>query len=217
MQTPIGRSLDGMPRLSAVAVGLAAVVVTADFWFSALRYPEWTRASLAAGALVLVLSLTGGDRGSLGLRLRPVQPVGYWVRATAVVAGLLLVPIMGFLALTWAMNWEYQIPVIAPAEAGSVFLHMCVFAPLVEETIYRLAICSPLAGTLGPTAAILVSGMTFAALHFVYGNPGPDNFLAGYVLAWAYLKSGSLAVPIVLHALGNAVAFAAQLGAWYAV
>ena len=41
-------------------------------------------------------------------------------------------------------------------------------------------------------------------LHFFYGNPGLDNFVGGYVFAWAYVRSGSLYVPMTLHALGNA-------------
>jgi len=45
--------------------------------------------------------------------------------------------------------------------------------------------------------------MLFAALHFLGGNPGPDNFIAGYILAWSYLKSESIAIPVLLHSLGN--------------
>ena len=43
----------------------------------------------------------------------------------------------------------------------------------------------------------------------------PDNFIAGFFLTWAYLKGGSLAVPVVLHALGNLCAVAAQAAAWH--
>ena len=54
-----------------------------------------------------------------------------------------------------------------------------------------------------PGAANIAGGIVFAALHFAYGSPGLDNFLAGYILAWAYIKSGSIIVPVVLHSLGN--------------
>ena len=37
----------------------------------------------------------------------------------------------------------------------------------------------------------------------------------GFFRAWAYLKSKSIAVPVVLHGLGNLCAQAAQVGAWY--
>jgi membrane protease YdiL (CAAX protease family) len=93
---------------------------------------------------------------------------------------------------------------------------MIVIAPLVEESIYRLVLCFPTTAAIGSTGTIILSGTIFAGLHFVYGNPSPDNCLAGYVLTWAYLKSGSLLVPITLHSFGNCVAFAVQFGVWYA-
>ena len=88
-------------------------------------------------------------------------------------------------------------------------------APILEESVYRLALCVPLAALCGPRWTIAVSGAVFAALHFVYGNPGPDNFIAGYFLAWAYLKSGTLMIPMALHALGNACVIALHVGTWY--
>lgn len=206
-----------MPRIRVFAVAVALIVVTMDLWFSMQRYPMWIRAVLGATVFILYLSITARNRGSLGIRIRPIQPVTYWIRATLIIAALLLIPILAFLLVATLMNWEFTIPQIPPDQAAFVFLQMCVIAPIVEELIYRLALCFPVAGTFGPTAAILLSGATFAGLHFVYGNPSPDNFLAGYVLAWAYLKSGSIVVPIVLHSLGNSIAFAAQLGIWGAI
>jgi membrane protease YdiL (CAAX protease family) len=48
----------------------------------------------------------------------------------------------------------------------------------------------------------------------IYCNPSPENLVGGFFLAWAYLKSGGLAVPVLLHGLGNLVALASQVGAW---
>jgi membrane protease YdiL (CAAX protease family) len=146
----------------------------------------------------------------------PIQPIAYWVRATLIVASLLLIAIVAIFAITKWLNEGFTIQRLPPQHIATAFLHMCVIAPLLEETIYRLVICVSVTGALGAPAAILLSGAVFAGLHFVYGNPSPDNFLAGYVLAWVYLKSGSIIAPIVLHSLGNSVAIAAQLAAWYA-
>ncbi len=63
-----------------------------------------------------------------------------------------------------------------------------------------------LSAALGPRRAIVIDGAVFALLHFVYGNASPDNFVGGYVLAWAYLRSGTIVVPLVLHAAGNLAA-----------
>ena len=57
--------------------------------------------------------------------------------------------------------------------------------------------------------------MLFGLLHVVYGNPGPDNLVAGFFLAWSFLKSGTIVVPVVLHSLGNACVFVAQVVTWY--
>lgn len=70
---------------------------------------------------------------------------------------------------------------------------------VLEETIYRLAPCAPLAIVLGPWRAIAVSGLVFGALHVVAGNPSPENVVGGFLLAWVYVKSGSIAVPVLLH------------------
>ena len=62
--------------------------------------------------------------------------------------------------------------------------------------------------------AIAASGVIFAALHFVYGNPSPENAVGGLFLAWAYLKSETIVVPVLLHALGNSLVLAVQVAAW---
>lgn len=63
--------------------------------------------------------------------------------------------------------------------------------------------------------AIVVSGVVFGGLHVVNGNPSPENLVGGLFLAWAYLKSGTIYIPILLHSLGNFVAWAGQVAAWY--
>jgi uncharacterized protein len=45
--------------------------------------------------------------------------------------------------------------------------------------------------------------VVFALLHVAYGNPGIDNTIGGFILTWAFLKSETILVPIVLHGLGN--------------
>jgi membrane protease YdiL (CAAX protease family) len=70
-----------------------------------------------------------------------------------------------------------------------------------------------------PSSPLLVSwwscGYKEAILHVLYGNAGPDNLIAGFFLAWAYLKSGTILVPVVLHSLGNVGVLLARSGAWY--
>jgi membrane protease YdiL (CAAX protease family) len=57
--------------------------------------------------------------------------------------------------------------------------------------------------------------LAFGGLHVAYGNPSPENLVGCLFLAWAYLKSESIVVPVVLHGLGNLCVLALQVGAWY--
>jgi membrane protease YdiL (CAAX protease family) len=93
---------------------------------------------------------------------------------------------------------------------------MCILAPAVEEGIYRVGLCCGTVGLLRPGGAIAASGLLFGALHVLYGNPGPDNLVAGFFLAWAFLKSGSILVPLALHAAGNLCVLASWIALWYA-
>ena len=213
METPIGRSFAARRGARLAAAAAAVVVVALDMlvW----RHP-WARAALAAAAVLVHAALARGHRDSLGLRLRPIQGVGYWIKATAAMA----LAIGAFIAAVVAVSWYADRLVVywmEPRHAWRFFLNACLYAPLVEEAVYRLAVCAPACAVLGPWGAVVVSGAAFAALHFVYGNPGPDNFIAGFFLAWAYLRSGSIAVPVVLHFLGNLFVGAALVATYYAV
>jgi membrane protease YdiL (CAAX protease family) len=123
---------------------------------------------------------------------------------------------MGAATALWvAAGWRLPVGSVAPGEIGPAFFRMCVFAPLLEEAIYRVALCVPLAAVAGPKWAIVVSGTAFGFLHAFYGNLSPENALGGFFLAWAYLRSGSVCVPVTLHAAGNLLILAGQVGVWY--
>ena len=188
---------------SAAIVGLA--VVARDLVAASEPEPWLVRAAPAAAAVLVLLLLARGRRSSLGLVLRPAPSSWWWVKATAAVAvGMALF----FAAATTAWiafgGAVHLVPLFRTREEiGPWLVHACVFTPVVEELIYRLVLSAPLVTWLGRWGTIAVGGTVFAFLHFRYGTPGLDNAVAGFVLTWAYLRSGCLWVPIVLHALGN--------------
>lgn len=98
------------------------------------------------------------------------------------------------------------------SDLGPAAWRLCVLAPIVEELIYRAVLVPAILPILGPWGAIAASGIAFAGLHQAYGNPGPDNQVAGFILAWAYLRSGAIWVPVALHSLGNACALIDHVG-----
>ena len=215
MGTNIGRGLRGGRACVAVTIGLLAV--TGDLWLVWLyRYPESIdgRWAIALTSLAAYIWLAGGDLPTVGL----VAPSGGWRRwaKLAILLGLVAVACMGVASGVWvAAGWRLPVQSVAPTQVWPAFFHMCVFAPLLEEAVYRVALCVPLAAIAAPGWAIAVSGAVFGLLHVVYGNPSPENILGGFFLAWAYLRSGSVCVPVLLHAAGNLLALAGQIGVWY--
>lgn len=214
MITSIGRNLHDTRARAALAIGLLAVGL--DLWVVWLnRYPASAegRWAIALAALAAQFWLAGGDLPSVGLNA-PSGGWWSWVRWGCYI-GLVVGVCLGVAAGLWlAVGLPLPIHSVAPSEVVPAFFHMCVFAPLLEETIYRVALCVPLA-SFSPKAAVAAIGAAFGLLHVVYGNPSPENLLGGFFIAWAYLRSGSVCVPVLLHAAGNLLALAGQVGGWY--
>jgi membrane protease YdiL (CAAX protease family) len=102
-----------------------------------------------------------------------------------------------------------------PSEIWPWLYYACINAPILEEVVYRFILCVPATALARPLGAIVLSGAAFAALHVATGVASPDNLIAGYILAWAYLKSGSLFVPVTLHLLGNSCVLIVEVAAWH--
>jgi membrane protease YdiL (CAAX protease family) len=202
----------------AVAIAVETLVVVADLALVGWgRYPEVIegRAVLAVVGLAALLRLTDGDLASIGLYMAPSQGWRWWVKVSlwiGLAVGACIVVGLGLWVLSGPALPIYTTP---PGELGRSFLVMCVFTPVLEEVRYRLAFCVSLAVWLGSWWAIVVSGLAFAVLHVVGGHPSPENLVGGLFLAWAYLKSESIVVQVLLHGVGNLCALAGQVGAWY--
>ena len=80
-----------------------------------------------------------------------------------------------------------------------------VLAPLSEEIFFRGFLYNAAKRRFGIAAGALISGLVFGAVHF-----GPLAVIMivpmGILLALAYEKTGSLWVPIAMHAANNFVA-----------
>ena len=224
MQTPLGQALKlNRPSLWFTTVISVAVVGCFMAFVAAGRLTILWLYGLPA---VVVLSngmvaLHLRDRASFAIRLSPLQGWLYWAKVTIVLGAVFLIIIASF-SIVFLGLLHYSIPpryfyLSHSSEIWPLFVWMCVVAPTTEEFIFRLAICPPVTAWLGPKAAIVISGVIFGAVHVLYGNPGADNLLAGFFLAWAFLKSGTLAVPMALHSLGNFCAFAYQVFFFYCV
>jgi hypothetical protein len=97
-----------------------------------------------------------------------------------------------------------------------VFPMVGIGAPLAEELLFRGFLFTALAQSrLGVVGASVVTAVGWAAIH-TYSPVGLAQVLViGLVLSWMLVRSGSLRVPILVHALYNTVLaalMAAEIG-----
>lgn len=78
-----------------------------------------------------------------------------------------------------------------------------LIAPLTEEVLFRGIILRGLLSRWRPWAAILISALLFVLMHF---NPAqaPVAFALGLALGWVYVRTRSLGLCMLGHALNNA-------------
>jgi membrane protease YdiL (CAAX protease family) len=222
METAIGQGLKlNRPSLWFTTAISAAVVGCDMFLVATGRLTSLELYGLPAVVIVSfgTVALNLRDKASFGFRMLPMQGWAYWAKVTVVLAAVFLIVLVACAAVFLGLL-HYSIPpshvyLSHRSQIWPLFVWMCVISPTTEEIIFRLAICPPVAAWFGPKATIAVNGVIFAALHVLYGNASPENLLAGFFLAWAFLKSGTLAVPMALHSLGNLCAFASQVLCFY--
>jgi len=171
-----------------------------------------TRAVPALVASFVLLVLSGGKREVLGLRLCPKQGWRYWVLPSAIGGGVIVLASAIYL-LAFPSEWSSLAfsGQLLRDEVWDRILFSCFETPLVEEALYRLILCVSLLSIIGRLPTILVSGLVFASLHVIYHKPSPDNAIAGFVLGWAFLESESIALPIVMHGVGNLAVIGVEL------
>jgi membrane protease YdiL (CAAX protease family) len=91
-----------------------------------------------------------------------------------------------------------------------LIIALAVAAPLVEETVFRGFLLPGLAASrLGAWGAILLTSVTWAALHAQYHPFYLGQIIVlGVTFGWLRLKSGSTALTMILHGLLNLVSLA---------
>ncbi len=215
MESRIGSGLKGAKAWVAAVVGLAAVGFDlAQGGATAYSIP---RIGLGVAVLIFMASLAGNDRGSVGFTLRARPSWSFWPKCTMFLGGFVLVGSLVVSAGLWMFDAlpPLQSEFHSKDQIVNFLWQGCLWAPVEEELLYRGALCVPLAALIGRRWTVLVAGLTFAALHYAYGNLGANHVFAGFVMGWAYLRSGSLLVPILLHSLGNLLIWFLNVGLFY--
>jgi len=167
------------------------------------RSDAW-RLAFSAASLWRLAAARSWSLGALGLVWRAAPSARFWVQAAAWMAAVVLLAFA--FAATLSRRGIDPLGLCAAQvrwSASRAWVAL-VSAPLVEETVFRLLLCGALAGRFSTAANVAASGVAFAGAHVAFGGIGPDSLVGGFLLAWAFLRSGSIAVPIALHSLGNA-------------
>jgi membrane protease YdiL (CAAX protease family) len=213
--------VDGHRFLGTIAVALATGAAIGTVTFLALR----SVADPIITGQVITLEVYACLVGSFVFAFRPAQnpPLSFrytgandlglalltWlgILATAFVVYLVLTPITGnpFEALrkilaiaTDAKRLQGQ-PLLAWCIA---IPRGCLLAPLFEELMFRGILLDWLRKRLSNWGAIAVSAILFAVMH-VYPIAMPFAFLAGLILGWLRLRTGSTVNTLFVHVLNN--------------
>jgi membrane protease YdiL (CAAX protease family) len=177
-------------------------------------------ASQLAG-LAAVLVLLRRRSVPLGAVLGPLRPlrrllgVGTGLGLLAIVASTLIVSVLVALSGSDATPDQVLTGDIAetPSQLLLAIVAAVVLAPIAEELLFRGLLHRALRGRLSMVPATLISSVLFAVVHVDVAVSQPLALvgltLVGVVLAIAYERTGSLIIPIVIHAVHNAVTIAA--------
>ena len=163
------------------------------------------------GLVVLVRRNRVGWADAFGLSLRRL-PAGVGQGVFCLLASL---PLLIFYTLlykallyTWGVDvgLQDQVRIIAGTSSGLVRLYFiflaAVLAPLVEELVFRGLLFPVLLQRLPLWAALTVVSTLFALMHFHVPSMAP-LFVLSFAFCLAYLATGTLWVPIVMHGVFN--------------
>lgn len=87
---------------------------------------------------------------------------------------------------------------------------LVIVAPVTEEPLFRGVILRGLLSRYRPAVAVALSAMLFALIH---ANPWQliSAFCLGVVFGWFFLRTGSLLLCVLAHAMSNGLSLVATL------
>ena len=150
--------------------------------------------------------------------LRPVGRqlgIGAGLGLAAIVASSIVVSLLVTLSGSDATPDQVLTGDIAetPLQLALAVLAAVVLAPLAEELIFRGLLHRSLRTRMRLVPATIISSVIFAIVHVDVALSQPLALvgltLVGAVMAIAYERTGSLLVPVVIHATHNAITIAA--------
>ena len=133
--------------------------------------------------------------------------------------GMLAVLTLGVVVMYFFQDFfEQLLGIINELEMGKMtggnlvflFISICIFAPIWEELFFRGILLRRFAMKWKVSTSIVVSSLIFGLMH-LGGSSMLHAFLFGCFLAYAYLKTKNIWVPIILHSVSNFFSFVTLL------
>lgn len=194
-------------------VTLAAAVVVGGAWLLGLwqvaatvKVLPWLL--LAGGVLPMVIG-----RASLGAGLFNVKNSVRGLKQ-ALVCGLILFPLMAG-AVWLAGRWGWRVPLLSadrPEAWGPWLIWLWLGVVIPEEVFFRgyvlgrlLSAADRTPGRIYPLFSVVISSALFAVGHAALLGEGRALlvFLPGMVLGWLFIRTRTLAGPVIFHGLAN--------------
>ena len=192
------------------------------FILLALSGAQLVRRMLPASTALDILAFQGVLVAAVGLQMRAKpRPFGapapaHAVLAQAALRWLAVLPILWFVSFAWqilltalghAPDFQAAIHLFLetddPLRRASFVVFAVVVAPIAEEALFRGILLPLLVRRFGAAIGLGLVALGFAALH---GDAGsfPGLAVLSVALSLAYARTGTILVPMAMHALFNA-------------
>ena len=189
-----------LARLSAVGSDIQAVIVGSALLPASLVAGAWFFGMRRHGVSWASLGFRGATLGSL--TLLPMIALAVGLTATGLYA--LLADALGADMLVPEQNLDKLRELDGIARLPT-FAVVGLLAPFGEEVFFRGFLLAALVPVIGGLRGALVSAAIFSAAHLNVSTLFPI-FVMGMLLAWLYLRTGSILPSFVAHAGQNLLA-----------
>ena len=200
--------------IQLAVAGIYSFVKEVDFTtvsdgLTAGKYSDLIVISSVLSSLVTLLVFTFGKFAVISRNYLASHPWGTLAWVALLSVGLILPAewVYERLQITMPESTEAMFEGIMREPLG--YMAIGIFAPVVEEIVFRGAILRILLGLFSRSwhwVAIIFSALIFGAIHLNLAQ-GLHAFVIGLLLGWMYYRTSSVVPGILLHWINNTVAY----------